>query len=141
MEGLEGIWRFGLIALLAVIAGAGMGILLGGAESDPFETVIKTVAGEGRTVTETETETVTKTKTETVTDAGETADPLDGGTRADDDADGDNCSDSYAPACVDPSDGYNDLDCNAIGDKDFSSTGDDPHGLDPDQNGVACESK
>jgi hypothetical protein len=140
MEGMEGLWRFAVIALLAVAAGAGVGILLGGANSDPFETVLRTVTGKRHTVTETETRTVTKTRTETVTRSERATEPLDGGAGADDDADGDGCSDSYAGPCVEPFDGYNHVDCAQIGDHDFSSIGDDPYGLDPDDDGVACES-
>jgi hypothetical protein len=142
---MEGLWRFALIALFAVASGGLVGVLLGGASSDdPYATVVETVKGKPRTVTETETKTVTKTVTEEATD--ESADPLAGDAESDrdpnenDDADGDSCSDSYEPACLDPSDGYNDLSCREAGDTDFSSIGDDPYGLDPDQDGVACES-
>ena len=133
-------WRFGLIALTAVAAGAGVGILLGGANADPFETVIKTVAGKAQTVTETETETVTETKNETVTHSEAVPDTVGGDEGGDDDADGDGCSDSYDGACLDPSEGDNEVHCTEIGEQDFNSIGDDPYGLDPDLDGAACES-
>jgi hypothetical protein len=141
MEGGQGIWRFALIALAAVVAGAGMGVLLGGANSDPFETVVETVTAERHTVTKTETETVTKTTTETVTETEGIPSSTSGTTGVgDDDADGDNCSDSYVGACLDPWQGYNDVECGDITDQDFTSTGEDPYGLDRDLDGVACES-
>ena len=133
-------WRFALIALVAVAAGAGVGILLGGANPDPFETVLKTVRGERQTVTATETETVTETKTETVTDGKTVAEPLHGEDATDDDADADGCSDSYDGACLEPSDASGGVDCTEIAEQDFSSIGDDPYGLDPDLDGIACES-
>src|SRR4051794_33259372 len=147
MDGGVRVGPFVLICLVAVVTGAGMGILLGGAGSDSFETVVKTVQGERHTVTKTETETVTRTTTETVTDSESVADPLADGaatdvdTTTDDDADHDNCSDSYAPVCLDPSTGTNDLSCSTIPQQDFTSTKDDPYGLDGDGNQVACESK
>ena len=140
MEGMEGIWRFLLIALIAVAAGAGVGVLLGGANSDPYDTVVKTVEGRRHTVTETETETVTKTRTQTVTERQRSTQSVDDGSGANDDVDGDNCSDSYEGACVQPFDGYSQVDCSQIGAHDFRSVGDDPYGLDPDHDGVACES-
>ena len=137
---MEATWRFALIALIAVAAGAGVGILLGGANPDPFETVIKTVAGERQTVTETETETVTEAKTETVTDSEAVPDTAGGDEGGDDDADGDGCSDSYDGACLNPFEGNDDVDCTEIGEQDFNSIGDDPYGLDPNLDGAACES-
>ena len=130
-------WGALLVSLIAVVAGAGLGIALGGANSDPFETVVKTVGGKRRTVTETET--VTKTKT--VTETEEAPDALSGGaTTSDDDADGDGCSDSYEGPCLDPADGSTDIDCTKIRQKDFNSVGDDPYGLDPNGDTVACAS-
>lgn len=141
MEGGAGIWRFLLICLIAVVAGTGMALLIGGANSDPFETVVRTVAGERHTVTETETETVTKTTTKTVTETEGTTEPVPVSAGADDDTNRDNCSDSYAPVCLEPSDGTNRLSCSEIADQDFTSTKNDPYGLDGDGNEVACESK
>lgn len=139
MEGGDGIWRFLVIGLLAVVAGAGVGVALGGANSDPFETVVETVPGERRTVTRTETETVTETREKTVTETEDVVQPAAGGT-GDDDVDRDGCSDSYEPECIEPSDGSSSVDCAEIGEEDFSSLGADPYGLDPDGDGVACES-
>ena len=139
MEGGDGIWRFLVIALVAVLAGAGVGVLLGGANSDPFETVVKTVSGKRQTVTVTETETVTETKQKTVTET-EDVKPAGGGA-GDDDVDHDGCSDSYEPECLPPSDGSTAVSCAELGDEDFSSIGSDPYSLDPDRDGVACESR
>lgn len=136
MEG--GIWRFLVIALLAVVAGAGIGVALGGANSDPFETVVRTVAGERHTITKTETETVTETKEKTVTEPEDVVQPAAAGSD-EDDADHDGCSDSYEPECIEPFDGANAVTCAEIGEEDFSSIGADPYGLDPDGDGVACE--
>ena len=144
MEGRAGIWGFLLICVVAVVAGTGMGILLGSSDSEPFETVVETVSGGDRTVTETEFKTVTETKTEELPDPEEISDPvLDSTTptTTDDDTDQDNCSDSYAPVCLDPSDGTNDLSCSDVTEQDFTSTKDDPYGLDGDGNEVACESR
>ena len=137
MDGGDGIWRFVVIALVAVVAGAGVGVLLGGANSDPFETVVKTVEGRSRTVTLTET--VTETKEKTVTEQEDPVQPA--GKSGNDDTDSDSCSDSYEPACIDPSDGSNSVSCRQVGEEDFSSIGADPYGLDPDGDGVACESE
>ena len=140
MEDSGGLWRFALIALVAVMAGALVGILLGGANSDPFETVVRTAAGKQLTVTETVTETETAVKTKTVTATEELANPAGGTSGTNDDADKDSCSDSYAPVCLEPFDGYRTLTCSEVRRKDFSSIGEDPYALDPDGNGVACES-
>ena len=144
MDGFERIWIYVLIALVAVVLGAGTGVVIGGANSDPFETVVKTVARETRTVTETETVTKTKTKTETVTEAEAEAEtiaekPPTSSGADNDDADTDGCSDSYSGACLDPSDGANQLTCADVGEDGFGSIGDDPYGLDPDSDGIACE--
>lgn len=48
------------------------------------------------------------------------------------------CDSNYSGVCV-PVVGY-DLDCKDIPAKRFQSTGSDPHGLDRDKDGVACES-
>ncbi|MGH2743813.1 MAG: hypothetical protein ACRDN8_15330 [Thermoleophilaceae bacterium] len=141
MEGGTRIWGFLLICLIAVVAGTGMGILLGGANSDPFETVVKTVPGERHTVTETETETVTKTTTETVTESEAITEPVAVSAGTDDDTNQDDCSDSYAPVCLEPYDGTNHLSCLDIADQDFTSTKNDPYRLDGDGDEVACESK
>ena len=137
MLGMEGSWRYLVIALFAVLAGAGVGVALGGANSDPYDTVVKTVTGERHTVTETET--VTKTRSETVTADTAPEAPVDSGATTDDDADGDGCSDSYLGACLNPSDGLNQVACTTV-DTNFQSVADDPYGLDPDGDGVACES-
>jgi hypothetical protein len=84
-------------------------------------------------------ETQTETETKTVTKIVEPPPPPPPAGR-DDDTDGDGCSDSYDGACLDPSDGLNDLDCTEIADTDFESVGDDPYGLDADSDGIACES-
>lgn len=141
MEDGAGIWGFLLICLIAVVVGTGMGILLGGAGGDSFETVVKTVTGERHTVTETKTETVTKTTTETVTESEAIDEPVAVSAGTDDDTNQDECSDSYAPVCLEPSDGTNHLSCIDIADQDFTSTKNDPYGLDGDKDDVACESK
>lgn len=132
------VWGALLVGLVAIVAGAGMGIVLGSANSDPFETVVTTVGGKTRTVTETET--VTKTKT--VTETEEALDPAvsSGATEGDDDLDGDGCSDSYEGPCLDPADGSTDVDCTKIRQQDFNSVGEDPYGLDPNGDSIACES-
>src|SRR5688500_17835833 len=113
------VWGALLVGLIAVVAGAGVGIALGGANSDPFETVVKTVGGKSHTVTETET--ITKTKTVTETETEEALDPAisSGASVGDDDADGDGCSDSYQGPCLDPADGSTDIDCTKIRQQDF----------------------
>jgi hypothetical protein len=132
-------WGALLVGLIAVVAGAGVGIALGGANSDPFETVVKTVGGKSRTVTHTETITKTKTVTETAT---EEVPDLAGDSEVtdEDDADGDGCSDSYEGPCLAPADGSSDIDCTKIRQQDFNSVGDDPYGLDPNGDSIACDS-
>ncbi|MDP8960323.1 MAG: thermonuclease family protein [Actinomycetota bacterium] len=48
------------------------------------------------------------------------------------------CDPNYGGACVPPH--PPDLDCDDVAEKDFQSVGSDPHGLDGDKDGVACES-
>lgn len=133
------LWGALLVGVIAVIAGAGMGVILGSANSDSFETVVRTVGGKTRTVTEVEKRTVTETKT--VTEAEEFDEPVAGRAAAgDDDADEDGCSDSYQGPCLDPADGSKDVDCTEIGQQDFNSIRDDPYGLDPNGDSIACES-
>ncbi len=54
------------------------------------------------------------------------------------DATSGNCDPSYEGACV-PNDGA-DYNCADINGTDFQSVGTDPHGLDRDGDGIACES-
>ncbi len=140
MAGLEDGWRYLLVGLVAATAGIGLGAVLGASNSDPSETVVKTVTGGRRTVTETETVTDTVAKTEAESETSEQPTPrVDGADGADDD-DGDGCSDAYVGPCVDPADGTNEVNCTEVGDTDFNSVAADPYGLDPDGDGLACES-
>jgi hypothetical protein len=50
------------------------------------------------------------------------------------------CDANYSGACVLPYDTYGDVDCPDIPETDFDSVGTDPHGLDADGDGIACES-
>jgi hypothetical protein len=136
----------GLLAggIAALLVGGGTGVALGesgvvGSTETVAETVVST---QNRTVTRTTTvkKRIVKTVTEIIEVPSGGGGDGGGGDTSADDADGDGCSDSYEGACVDPSDGYNDVDCPDLYDTDFDSVGDDPYGLDADYDGVACES-
>ena len=50
------------------------------------------------------------------------------------------CDPNYEGACIQPySEG--DVDCGEIRDRNFQSVGSDPHRLDRDKDGVACEKR
>jgi predicted nucleic acid-binding Zn ribbon protein len=70
---------------------------------------------------------------------GPTVETTPGGSSADD-ADGDDCSDSYDGACVAPYTGEDDVNCDDVTETDFDSVADDPYELDADGDGTACES-
>lgn len=112
-------------SVAALVAGGGTatGLSLAGAYG-PTTTVEKPIV---KTITET-------------TPADSFGEGGDGDTDTTDDIGGDGCSDSYEGACLDPSDGYNDVNCTDILDTDFDSVGDDPYALDRDADGIACES-
>lgn len=113
-----------------VIAGVVFGAILGSLGEDDPEVVVQTVE-----VTDTQTvrrtTTVTRTRTVTVDEFGDVVT-----TAAEDDED---CHDDYLGACVPRDADADDVSCGQIPDRDFDSIGDDPYGLDPDGDGVACE--
>ncbi len=49
------------------------------------------------------------------------------------------CEPNYAGACIPPYDQVGDLDCKDISEQNFQSIGSDPHRLDRDNDGIACE--
>ncbi|HYF27951.1 MAG TPA: hypothetical protein VD931_19570 [Baekduia sp.] len=123
-----------VVATLLALSGFALGLVLGGGDGDP-ETV--TVA-DVQTVTVGTTKTVRKTVTRTVTEPAEDDLALDE-TTADttSTAEDENCSLDYLDACV-PEDA-SDVSCADLDERRFESIGDDPYGLDPDGDGIACE--
>ena len=119
-------------ATLLAFAGLAFGLVIGG-DGDPRPvTVVRTV-----TVSTTETVKRTRTVVKTVTEAADdfAADTDTVTTRAADDDE--ECSLDYLGACV-PTDDP-ELGCADLRDEDFDSIGDDPYDLDPDGDGIACE--
>lgn len=52
-----------------------------------------------------------------------------------------NCDPNYTGTCVPKFSEVGDLDCKDIKAKNFKSVGSDPHRLDGDKDGIACEKK
>ena len=50
------------------------------------------------------------------------------------------CDPNYTGACIQPY-SQGDVDCGEIKDRNFKSIGSDPHRLDGDKDGIACEKK
>ena len=50
------------------------------------------------------------------------------------------CDPNYTGACIQPYE-QGDVDCGEIEDRNFQSIGSDPHRLDRDKDGVACEQR
>ena len=50
------------------------------------------------------------------------------------------CDPNYKGACIQPY-SQGDVDCGEIKDRNFRSVGSDPHRLDGDKDGIACESR
>lgn len=115
------------------------------------QAVVETVTSERPATTKTVRRTRTVVRTVTVDEFGDALDPNGEDPDADDEfatdtTDGTDttetsgsstpCSSEYLGACV-PDDGT--ASCPDIDEQDFESIGEDPYGLDPDGDGVACE--
>lgn len=137
-----------------VLAGILFGFVIGRSGDPEPPVVVQTVEGAAaETITRTTTRTITRARTVTVEEEDPFADEDEAGSDADsefDDEDededttsttatspGEGCSDAYVGACV-PA-GVDRVECADLTDEDFESIGQDPYGLDPDGDGVACE--
>jgi hypothetical protein len=139
---LDQVTRSTFIVAGLVIAGIVLGVFIGSFGEDEPETVVQTFEVTVPT-TVTETRTVVRRRTVTVeapvADADLADTDTDTVTDEDDDlgADEGACSEDYLGACV-PADAT-DLSCSDLDERDFESVGSDPLGLDPDEDGIACE--
>lgn len=118
-------------ATLLALGGLLLGLVIGGGgEPDPVTVV--------QTVTVAETETVSRTRTVTVPasldDEFADTDTVETSTT---ETDAEDCSPDYLGACI-PTDDPG-LGCADLDEREFDSIGDDPYGLDPDGDGIACE--
>jgi hypothetical protein len=135
---LDQVTRSTFIVAGLVIAGIVLGVFIGSFGEDEPETVVQTFeVTVPQTVTETRT--VVRRRTVTVEAPVADADLTDTVTDEDDDlgADEGPCDEDYLGACV-PADAT-DVSCRDLDERDFESVGGDPFGLDPDEDGIACE--
>lgn len=128
-------WIAGAAVVAAGLVGIGIGSALGGGDGEDrisyvTDTVTVAETAERRTVTRTVTVEAEDPFADTTTDD----DPSSSSTT---DEGGEDCSDDYAGACI-PDTGER-VTCSDLPESDFDVLGEDVYGLDPDGDGIACE--